>query len=210
MSKATASRLRSSSSSERAHLDRDCQLERWDETAKVEFDRALLNELASLRFLEAHLVLFCCREKLVNTHPRKAPGQKSIDMADYPPEATACAQRDAAYFVRQAEELGEHIGRFAAMVVERDSRPWTRMRQLFKLLSLARKYGGRLDASCKAALDADMVDVTGLAKLVQLDTQLEPPPAARVIPIARYLRPANQYALPFAPSEREDNEGGEP
>ena len=33
---------------ERAHL------ERWDETAKVEFDRALLNELASLRFIEAH------------------------------------------------------------------------------------------------------------------------------------------------------------
>jgi len=42
---------------ERAHLERDCQLERWNEwneTAKVEFDRALLNELASLRFIEAH------------------------------------------------------------------------------------------------------------------------------------------------------------
>ncbi len=37
-----------------AHLQPDCQLERWDETAKVEFDRALLNELASLRFLESH------------------------------------------------------------------------------------------------------------------------------------------------------------
>jgi DNA replication protein DnaC len=39
---------------QRAHLQPDCQLERWDETAKVEFDRALLNELASLRFLESH------------------------------------------------------------------------------------------------------------------------------------------------------------
>ena len=37
----------------RAHLQPDCQLERWDETAKVELDRALLNELASLRFLES-------------------------------------------------------------------------------------------------------------------------------------------------------------
>jgi len=36
------------------HLDPDCQLERWDETAKVHFDRTLLNELASLRFIEAH------------------------------------------------------------------------------------------------------------------------------------------------------------
>jgi DNA replication protein DnaC len=39
---------------QRAHLESDCQIERWDETAKVEFDRALLNELASLRFVEAH------------------------------------------------------------------------------------------------------------------------------------------------------------
>ena len=39
---------------QRAHLQPDCQLERWDETTKAEFDRALLNELASLRFLESH------------------------------------------------------------------------------------------------------------------------------------------------------------
>jgi DNA replication protein DnaC len=39
---------------QRAHLQPDCQLERWDETTKVEFDRGLLNELASLRFLESH------------------------------------------------------------------------------------------------------------------------------------------------------------
>lgn len=39
---------------DRAHLEKDSQLERWDETAKVELDRVLLNELASLRFIEAH------------------------------------------------------------------------------------------------------------------------------------------------------------
>ena len=39
---------------ERGHLDKDSQLERWDESSKVEFDRALLNELASLRFLDSH------------------------------------------------------------------------------------------------------------------------------------------------------------
>jgi DNA replication protein DnaC len=37
-----------------AHLEPCAQLENWDETAKVSFDRALLNELASLRFLESH------------------------------------------------------------------------------------------------------------------------------------------------------------
>jgi DNA replication protein DnaC len=39
---------------QRAHLDPAMQLEAWDTTAQVTFDRTLLNELASLRFLAAH------------------------------------------------------------------------------------------------------------------------------------------------------------
>ena len=39
---------------QRARLDPTMQLEAWDDTAKVTFDRALLNELVSLRFIEAH------------------------------------------------------------------------------------------------------------------------------------------------------------
>lgn len=38
----------------RARLDPEMRLELWDTTAKVTFDRALLNDLATLRFLEAH------------------------------------------------------------------------------------------------------------------------------------------------------------
>ena len=38
----------------KAHLDPSMQLELWDATAKVSFDQTLLNELVSLRFLEAH------------------------------------------------------------------------------------------------------------------------------------------------------------
>jgi len=39
---------------ERAKLDPTMQFELWDKTAKVSFDGALLNELVSLRFIEAH------------------------------------------------------------------------------------------------------------------------------------------------------------
>src|SRR5262245_6108285 len=44
---------------QRAHLDPAQQLEAWDETANVTFDRALLNELVCLRFLEtrAHVTI---------------------------------------------------------------------------------------------------------------------------------------------------------
>jgi len=43
----------------RAQLDPELQLEAWDDTAKVRFDQALLNELVSLRFVEArqHLAI---------------------------------------------------------------------------------------------------------------------------------------------------------
>ena len=39
---------------QRAGLDPSAQLAHSDPTAKVTFDRALLNELATLRFLESH------------------------------------------------------------------------------------------------------------------------------------------------------------
>jgi DNA replication protein DnaC len=39
---------------QRAGLDPGAQVEHWDPTATVTFDRALLNELVTLRFLETH------------------------------------------------------------------------------------------------------------------------------------------------------------
>jgi DNA replication protein DnaC len=39
---------------QQAGLDPDMVLERWDKTAKVTYDRRVLNELASLRFVEQH------------------------------------------------------------------------------------------------------------------------------------------------------------
>ena len=39
---------------QRARLDAAMHLDAWDPTPKVTFDRALLNELTTVRFLEAH------------------------------------------------------------------------------------------------------------------------------------------------------------
>ena len=39
---------------QKAHLDPAMQLEAWDPTARVSYDKELLNELASLRFIDAH------------------------------------------------------------------------------------------------------------------------------------------------------------
>ena len=45
-----ASQLRA----QRARLDSAMQLEHWDDSAQVSFDKTLLNELVSLRFLQSH------------------------------------------------------------------------------------------------------------------------------------------------------------
>ncbi len=44
----------STTRAERALLEPDMQLERWDPMAKVTYDQELLNELVSMRFVEAH------------------------------------------------------------------------------------------------------------------------------------------------------------
>ena len=75
--------------------------------------------------------------------------------------------------------------------------------QLFKLLGLARKYGDRLDASCKTALDADMVDVYRLADLVRLDTRLAPPP-----PRTSSRSPATSGPRASTPSRSHGASGG--
>src|SRR5690606_10304358 len=47
---------------------------------------------------------------LVKTHPRKAPGERSIDPTDYPPHKTPYALRDVAFLEREAHRHGEAIG----------------------------------------------------------------------------------------------------
>jgi DNA replication protein DnaC len=44
----------STTRAQRALLEPEMQLERWDPTAKVKYDQELLNELVSMRFVEAH------------------------------------------------------------------------------------------------------------------------------------------------------------
>jgi hypothetical protein len=59
-------------------------------------------------------------------------------------------------------------------------------------------------------LAADLVDVKRLHRMLELASTTTPAstPSARVIPLARYLRPASQYALPLRPAAP-SSEGGD-
>ena len=52
---------------------------------------------------------------------------------------------------------------------------------------------------------ADMHDVRRLARMLERAVSAPPTaPPSNVIPLARYLRPASQYALPLASGARRD------
>ena len=73
------------------------------------------------------------------------------------------------------------------------------MRRVYALIGLAKRYGDvRVEAVCVTALAAGMLDVRRLERMLQ---QAVPPatpaPSARILPLPRYLRASQQYALPL-------------
>jgi hypothetical protein len=144
-----------------------------------------------------NLVRFFDAGVLVKTHVRKPPGGRATDVNDFPPEKVAYAMRDITFLRRQAAEHGEHVGRFAAALLD-GPLPWTRMRQVYALRGLTKRYGdARVDDACATALAADMIDVKRLGRMLDIAARPVPEPFAKVIPIARFLRPTSQYALPL-------------
>jgi hypothetical protein len=156
---------------------------------------------------DTQTVRFYLRGLVIKMHARQPPGGQAIDASDYPVERSVYALRNVTALQQHANQAGPVIGRFAAALLD-SPLPWTRMRRVYALLSLVRRYGAtRVTAVCTVALDADLLDVHRLRRM--LDLGLTTPPAAppaRALPRARYLRPAHQYALPLhrTPVEGDD------
>ena len=156
---------------------------------------------------DTHTVRFYVRGLVVKTHPRRPPGGQSIDPHDYPAERSVYALRNVTALQQQADQASAVIGRFAAALLD-SPLPWTRMRRVYALLGLVRRYGPtRVTAVCTVALEADMLDVHRLRRMLEHGLTT-PPPATptRPLPRARYLRPAHQYALPFRAALPEGDE----
>jgi transposase len=152
-------------------------------------------------------VCFYHGQVLIKTHPRIPPGHRSTDANDFPAEKSAYARRDVAFLEGQAARHGEAIGRFAHALLDVPL-PWTRMRRVYALLGLVKRHGAeRVEAACVTALAADMLDVHRLKRMLELAAMpATPAVTARVIPLARYLRPAQQYALAFIPTPTPEGE----
>ena len=115
--------------------------------------------------------------ELVKAHPRVAPGKRSTDVTDYPVGKGVVATRDVDSLVAAAKERGHHVGVYAERLLAVPL-PWTRMRLVYALLRLCKKYGdGQVEAVCQSSLGFDVVDVSRITRM--LETALAPPQPAR-------------------------------
>lgn len=159
-------------------------------------------QLGGTEYADKQLVRFYDRKALVKTLPRAAPGGRSFDEHDIPEEKRAYALRDGAFLAQQARAHSAQIGDYAERLLEGRA-PWTRLRRVAALLSLVRRFGiERVNTQCVRALDADMVDVDRLRRMIEQPKATDGEPRARIIPIARFLRPASTYALAEANQEK--------
>jgi hypothetical protein len=79
--------------------------------------------------------------------------------------------------------------------------PWTKMRQVYRLVGLGEKWGsGRLDQACRRALDAEAVDVNLISRMLEraredMEPDAEPDtPPDRVVVQGRFQRDASEFA----------------
>jgi transposase len=152
------------------------------------------------------LVRFYFRGELIKTHPRKPRGERSIDPTDFPDEKRPYAMRDINYLQSQASQCGLAVGRYAAALLE-GPLPWTRMRRVYALLRLVRRYGeGRVEATCATALEHKMLNIKRLENMLKNPLPPQPSAAAYTLPPSRYLRDPRQYALPSVEPEDHSNQ----
>ena len=80
--------------------------------------------------------------RLVKTHPRQPPGGRSTDRDDLPEHKAGYALRDLSRLITACAGHGQHIGIYAERLLD-EPLPWTRMRAVYRLLGLVRRYGAR-------------------------------------------------------------------
>jgi transposase len=145
---------------------------------------------------DSELVKLYSAGRLVKTHPRQPPGGRSTDREDLPEHKAGYALRDLTRLIGVCAGHGESIGIYAERLLD-DPLPWTRMRSVYRLQGLVRRYGPEpVEAACERSLDLDVVSVSKIAAMLVKATEREQPvlPAESGSPGGRFARDPNEYA----------------
>ena len=152
--------------------------------------------------------------QLVKVHPRQRPGGRWTDPDDLPAEKVGYAMRDLDRLIAAARRHGEDVGIYAERLLD-NPLPWTRMRAVYRLLGLARRYGDEpVNTACGKALELDVVSVTKIASMLERATATSPPPPPRPAATGgRFARDPGEYAttsrlrLVAGPANGRDDKG---
>jgi transposase len=169
----------------------------------IEVDKALYSvpgELIGARVAvraDSKLIKIFHRGELIKIHPRVAPGKRSTDPADLPAERTVYALRDIDHLRRLAANEGDHIGVYADLLLG-GPLPWTKMRQVYALLGLVKKWGpARVEAACVKALEAETVNVGLIGRMLDRateGTEVPIPLQGKLLP-GRFARDPGEFAV---------------
>ncbi|MDA8330312.1 MAG: IS21 family transposase [Candidatus Dormibacteraeota bacterium] len=137
---------------------------------------------------DSRLVRISYHGVVLREHVRQAPGGRSTQPEDLPQEKRGYAMGDLEYLQRVAAGHGEPVGIYATQLLA-GPLPWTRMRQVYRLLGLVKRYGAeRVGQACAKTLALDVVDVVRVQRILEQALEQErevaggrkPPSAADV------------------------------
>lgn len=157
---------------------------------------ALIGQQVTVR-ADTKLVKILHRGQVIKIHPRLPAGGRVTDEADLPSQVTAYALRDLDKLQRQAGRHGPAVGAYATALLD-SPLPWTKMRQVYRLIGLATKFGGdRVDAACARALECDAIDVGLVTRMVERAAENDPPPAQSqgIAAAGRFARDPGEFAV---------------
>jgi hypothetical protein len=138
------------------------------------------------------------RGQLVKVHPRQEPGRRSTDPDDLPSHKTVYAMRDLDKLQRMAAEHGPNVSAYAAALLDIPL-PWTKMRQVYALLGLVKKWGAeRVETACASALEHETVNVGLIGRMLERGTEQTTPTQPTlpgVVVAGRFARDPEHFAV---------------
>jgi hypothetical protein len=178
-------------SSPKVHRDRHVEVARGIYSIPGE----LVGQTLSAR-ADATTVKLYAKGQLIKVHPRVPAGKRSTDPADLPSERSVYAMRDVNQLIKMAHQHGDVIGAYAEAVLD-NPLPWTKMRQVYRLLGLVKKWGANtVELACAKALEAEAIDVSLIARMIERATEAlehDTPPEPNVIQ-GRFSRDPSEFS----------------
>ncbi len=95
-----------------------------------------------------------------------------------------------------AADHGPAVGAFAAALLDHPL-PWTKMRQVYALLGLVKRWGPeRVDLACASALEHEAVNVGLIGRMLERASEgvEQSAPAATAVVTGRFARGPDEFA----------------